>query len=386
MRDVYVAGVGLTEFGRQPQRGVRELAEEAVHKALLDARKSPKDLQGAWVGNVTSGLRSGQLSALGQMVMRGMGVGGIPVARVENACASGSTAVREAYLAVAHGELNVSLAIGAESLTPWSTTQMTEIMARASDAELEAPLGLTFPAVFGMIARRHADLYGTTSAELAAVAVKAHRNGALNPIAQFDSPIEIEDVLNARRVASPLGILDCCPISDGAAAVVLVAKEFATSGAPRMAASALSSGAFRDDSSLTDFQATRDAAQRCYAQAGIAAKDIDVAEVHDCFTIAEIIHCEDLGLCERGAGGSFAASGATAIGGDVAVNSSGGLKARGHPVGATGVAQVAELTIQLRGEAGERQVPQAEVGVAHTLGGFVHGDAAACAMHVLIRD
>lgn len=384
MRDVYVAGVGTTRFGRQPQRSPRELAEAATREALLDAGTPAREIEALWLANATSGLGSGQLAVLGQMVTRGLGVEGIPVVRVENACASGSTAMREAYLAVAHGDVDVAVAVGTESLTGWSTAAMTEIMARASDAELEAPLGLTFPGVFGMIARRHAELYGTTPAQLAAVAVKAHRNGALNPIAQFDAPIEIEDVLGARRVASPLGLLDCCPISDGGAAVVLSAQRPA--GAPRVAASALSSGRFRDDSTMTEFTATQLAARRCYELAGIEPADVDVAEVHDCFTIAEVIHGEDLGFCPRGEGGAFVESGATAIGGAVAVNPSGGLKARGHPVGATGVAQVVELATQLRGEAGERQVDGPEVALAHTLGGFVHGDAAACAVHVLVRD
>jgi acetyl-CoA acetyltransferase len=242
---------------------------------------------------------------------------------------------------------------------------------------------VTFPGVFGMIARRHMERYGTTPEQLAAVTVKNHRNGALNPIAQFDQPVTVDDVLAARRVATPLGLLDCCGISDGAAAVILVSEDLARATDPRIVASAQTSSAYEPFGDMTGFELTRRAAEQVYGQAGIGPQDIDLAEVHDCFTIAEILHTEDLGFCAKGEGGRYVEDGRSGLGGDVAVNPSGGLGARGHPVGATGCAQVAEAVLQLRGEAGERQVAGARTALTHTLGAFVHGAAATCAVHVL---
>jgi acetyl-CoA acetyltransferase len=235
-----------------------------------------------------------------------------------------------------------------------------------------------------MIARRHMEVHGTTPEQLAAVTVKNRANGARNPIAQFDQAVTVDDVLGARRIASPLGLLDCCAISDGAAAVIVVAEHLARPGDPRIAASAQTSSDFEPFGEMTGFALTRRAAEEAYAQAGISADDVDLAEVHDCFTIAEILHTEDLGFCEKGAGGPFVEEGQTARDGLVAVNPSGGLGARGHPVGATGCAQVAEAVLQLRGDAGERQVDGARVALTHTLGAFVHGAAANCALHVLV--
>ncbi|WP_205697121.1 beta-ketoacyl synthase N-terminal-like domain-containing protein [Conexibacter sp. SYSU D00693] len=382
-RTVAVRGVGMTAFGRQPGETDRSLAEEAVHLALRDADLDPAAVDAAWLGNVTGGQLGGQMCALGQLALRPFGLGGLPVTRVEAACASGSVAVRSAYLAVASGEADVALAFGAEHMTRAPTKNTIGVLAGASDLEAEARFGVTFPGVFGMIARRHMDVHGTTPAQLAAVTVKNRANGARNPVAQFDEPVTVEDVLAARRVATPLGLLDCCAISDGAAAVLVVAEHLARPGDPRIVASAQTSSAFEPFGEMTGFALTREAARQAYAQAGISADDVDLAEVHDCFSIAEVLHTEDLGFCGEGEGGPFVESGATAIGGTVAVNPSGGLGARGHPIGATGCAQVGEAVLQLRGDAGARQVDGARIALTHTLGAFVHGAAASCAVHVL---
>jgi acetyl-CoA C-acetyltransferase len=383
LRDVAVRGVGMTTFGRQPEETDRSLAERAVHAALLDADLPPSAIDAAWIGNVTGGELGGQMCALGQLALRPFGLGGLPVTRVENACASGSVAVRSAYLAVATGQADVALAFGAEHMTSAPTAQTIGVLAAASDLEAEARFGVTFPGVFAMIARRHMDEYGTTPEQLAAVTVKNHANGAHNPIAQFDSPVTVDDVLRARRVATPLGLLDCCGISDGAAAVLVVADHLARPGDPRILASAQTSSAYEPFGELTGFALTRKAAAEAYARAGVGAADVDLAEVHDCFSIAEILHTEDLGFCAKGDGGRFVEDGRSALDGDVAINPSGGLGARGHPVGATGCAQVGEAVLQLRGAAGARQVAGARIALTHTLGAFVHGAAASCAVHVL---
>lgn len=384
LRDVHVAGVGMTDFGRHPDRGLRELGEEAVQAALTDAALPPDTIEAAWCGNAIGGVLGGQLAAIGHVVLRSFGVAGIPITRVENACASGSTAFREAYLSVATGQADVALAVGVEHMTAWPTAQVIDAMAGASDAEVEAPLGLTFPGVFGMVARRHMADHGTTREQLAAVAVKNHRHGSLNERAQFGVPITVEDVLRAPAVATPLGRLDCCPVSDGAAAALLVSAEVAAEG-PRVAASALTSGG-SNGATLTSFAPTRAAAAQCFDQSGLGPADVDLAEVHDCFTVAEVVHYEDLGFCRTGEGGELAESGATALGGGIPVNTSGGLKAKGHPLGATGIAQVVEIVEQLRGDCGERQVDGAEVGLTHCIGGFLGGDGAACAVHVLTQN
>ncbi|WP_320669493.1 thiolase C-terminal domain-containing protein [Patulibacter defluvii] len=382
-RPVAVRGVGTTTFGRQPAESDRSLGEAAIHAALRDAALEADAIDAAWVGNVTGGRLGGQLSALGQLALRPFGIGAIPVTRVEAACASGSSAVREAYLAVESGQADVALALGVEQLSRAPTSEAMAAFAGASDMLVEAPFGVTFPGVFAMVARRHMERFGTTPEQLAAVAVKNRANGAHNPIAQFGVPVTVDDVLAARRIATPLGLLDCCPMSDGAAAVLLVAEHLARPGDPRVIASAQSSGIHEPFGEMTGFSATEAAARQVYAQAGIEPADVDLAEVHDCFSIAEIVHSEDLGFCAKGEGGPFAAEGASARDGEVAINPSGGLGSRGHPLGATGCAQVAEATLQLRGTAGARQVAGARIALTHTLGAFVHGVAATCVSHVL---
>ncbi len=306
---------------------------------------------------------------------------------MEGACASGGLAVRQGVLAIASGAAEVVLVAGVEKMTLAGTEETAGILASAGDFETEAPAGATFPALFALIARRHMHEHGTEKEDMAAVAVKNHAHGFLNPGAHIRKKITLEEAMDARPVADPLGLYDCAPISDGAAAIVLCAGGIAPELHPkpvRVLASAQASGApaLSDMRDITRFEATARAAEKAFGQAGLDPGDIDLAEVHDCFTIAEIIALEDIGFFRKGEGARGAREGGTALGGQMPVNASGGLKAKGHPVGATGVAQICEITAQLRGEAGDRQVPGAEVGLAHNLG----GSGASCAVHILSRD
>jgi acetyl-CoA C-acetyltransferase len=375
----------MTQFGKHTELGIREMGEEALWAALQDAGVAPKQIQVAYVGNAMARL-SGQEMVPGQMVLREVGINSIPITRVENACASASFAFREAWLAVASGLYDVALAMGIEKMSAATTAEVTQALAGASDTELEASLGITFPGVFAMVARRHMHQYGTTREQLALVSVKNHRNGALNPRSQYRKECTVEEVLASRPIAWPLNLLDCCPISDGCAAAVLVAKDLVSRYTTKpvwVAASGQASGAFEPMADITIFKPTVMAARSAYEMAGLGPEDIDLAEVHDCFDIAEIIHTEDLGFCAKGEGGGCAEAGETAIGGRIPINPSGGLLAKGHPVGATGLAQIVELVEQLRGQSGPRQVEGAKVGLAMCLGGFMHSDACSVAVHIL---
>ncbi len=385
MREVAVIGVGMTQFGKHTDKTIRELGEEAVWAALQDAGMSPKDVQVAYAGNAL-GRISGQEMISGQMVLREVGITGIPITRIEDACASASFAFRESWLAVASGLFDVAVAVGYEKMTGATTAEIMEALAGASDTEMEASLGITFPGVFAMVARRHMYQYGTTREQLAQVSVKNHDNGALNPRSQYQKRFTVEEVLASRPIASPLGLLDCCPISDGCAAAILVAKDLVPRYARKpiwIAASGQASGSFEPGSDITILKPTITASQSAYNQAGLGPEDIDLAEVHDCFTIAEVLHTEDLGFASKGEGGPFIQDGNTAIGGRIPINTSGGLLSKGHPVGATGLAQIVEVVEQLRGQSGQRQVEGAKVGLAMCLGGFMHSDAGVVAVHIL---
>jgi acetyl-CoA C-acetyltransferase len=308
------------------------------------------------------------------------------VTHVENACSSSACAFREAWIAVASGLYDFALAMGVEKMTSASTEKAIKALISSSDVELES--GITFPGVFAMIAQRHMLEFGTTREQLARVAVKAHKYGALNPHAHFQKETSIEEVLSSPMIAEPLRLFDCCPVSDGAAAAILAPKDAVpdrNDQAVHIAASVLKSGMYTDDRPLTRFESTIEAAKEAYEFAGIGPEDIDLAEVHDCFTIAEIVHIEDLGFCEKGEGGRYIERGDAEIDGRTPINISGGLKAKGHPVGATGIGQIAELVLQLRGQAGKRCIPGAKVGLSHCMGGFLHGDGASLAVHILKR-
>ncbi len=386
MREVVVLGAGMTKFGKFLETGIRELGRQAAWDALQDAGVSPRDIQAGYFGNAVLGVITGQTMCAGQLVFREVGITGIPILNIENACASGSTALREGWLGVAAGIYDLVLVVGAEKLYAQDTAKSTEALAGANDAEVEAAVGLTFPATWALRAYRYMASYGATRAQIAQVSVKNHRHGAWNPRAQYQRPVTVEEVLKSRPIAEPLTVLDCSPIGDGAAAAVLCAREVAarySAHGIRLAASVLTTGTYEPLRDITFNELEHRAAQEAYAAAGCGPEDVDLAEVHDCFTIAELLRIESLGLCPRGEGAAWTERGETTIGGRIAVNPSGGLLAKGHPVGATGVAQIAELVWQLRGEAGPRQVPGARVGLAHCSGGGIGGDTAACTVHIL---
>ncbi|HEU0169122.1 MAG TPA: thiolase domain-containing protein [Chloroflexota bacterium] len=385
MRDIVVVGAAETKFGRLPG-SFRDIAADAGRAALADAGVGPDQVQALYLGTFSPGTFVHQEHPA-PLVASLLGLQHVPSTRTEDACASGSTAFLQAVLGVASGMYDTVLVVGAEKMTATSTDEVTRILAEAADWESESLAGATFPSLFALMARRHMHQYGTTRAQLSAIAIKAHENACRNPYAQFHKRITAEDVASSVMVADPLTLYDCSPISDGAAALVVTTRERAA-GLPGKPVRLLGFGQASDSLSLfrredlTSLAAARHAAERAYAMAGIGPHDISFAEVHDCFTIAEIIATEDLGLFERGQGGPAAEAGETALCGPIPVNPSGGLKGKGHPVGATGVSQIVEAVFQLRRTAGERQVPSAKVGLTHNVG----GSGATCVVTILGRE
>ncbi|HIH70290.1 thiolase domain-containing protein [Methermicoccus shengliensis] len=387
MRDVAVIGVGCTRFGELWESSFRDLIVSAGVEALEDAGVAGEDIDAMFVGNMSGGQFIKQ-EHIGSLIAdySGLATLSIPSVRVEGACASGGLAMHEAVLAIASGYYDIVVAAGVEKMTDVGVDVATDALAAASDREWEGFVGATFPGLYAMIARLHMHEHGTTREQLAHVAVKNHANAMHNPNAQFRRKITLEDVLSSPMVADPLRVLDCSPISDGAAAVVLAAREVAdrlceTPVYVRASACATSSISLHNRRDITTLDATVVAAGRAFAQARLSPHDIDVAEVHDCFTIAEICAIEDIGFCKKGEGGPMTEEGQTQIDGSIPVNPSGGLKACGHPVGATGIKQVVEIVEQLRGEAGKRQVEGAEVGLTHNVG----GSGGTAVIHILSR-
>ena len=371
MRRVAVIGVGVTKFGKH-DRTSAELFAEAAREAVVDAGIEPQAIQALYYGNVTGGESERQLH-MGPLAASLIGLPTIPTTRFENACATSHAAFRHAVMEVGAGVSDVVLVGGAERILHVPTEHATEYFAYCSDASFEQPTGLTFPGVFALIARAHMEKYGTTETQMAHVAVKNHRHGLHNPKAQFRKEITLETVLQSAYVADPLKLFDCCPFTDGGAAVLVASEEVARKH-PRAvwvlgSAAASDSMFMHDKRDLSRVTATERAAAAAYRQAGRGPQDVNVVELHDCFTIAEIVATEGLGLFEPGMGGPAAEKGWTSLGGKIPVNVSGGLKAKGHPIGATGAAQIAEIVTQLRGEAGPRQVEGARTGLTHTLGG-----------------
>jgi len=373
MREVAVIGVGLTKFGELWNTSLRRIWADAALAAIADAGVDTIDH--ITIGCMSSGLFTGQ-EHLASMLADELGMPGVPAARVESACASGGLALRTGFAEVASGLAEVVLVTGVEKMTDVDGADATYALGTASDQEWEGFHGITFPGLYAMLAQVHMQKYGTTIEQLAAVAAKNHANGLLNPHAQYHLKVTVEDVLASTMVADPLHLFDCSPITDGAAALVLAPLEMAkerAGGGPviRITGSGMATDtialAGRDD--LTELKAVRLAGKRAYAMSGRQPSDIHVVEVHDCFTIAEIMATEALGFFEPGQGGPAVVNGLTSLGGKIPVNTSGGLKAKGHPVGATGVAQAAEIVAQLRGEAGQRQVEGATVGLAQNMGG-----------------
>ncbi len=371
MRDVAVIGVGMNHWGELWEKSLRNLWTEAALEAVEHAGVDRVDAM--TVGCMSSGLFVGQ-EHLGAMLADQLGMGPIPGTRVESACASGGLAFRQAYLAVASGVSDIVLATGVEKMTDVDGGAATYALSAAADQEYEGYHGITFPGLYAMMARAHMKAFGTTRRQLACVAAKNHDNGLLNPLAQYQMKVTPEGVMASVPVADPLGVLDCSPITDGAAAVVLVPVELAKKmGRPyiRVAASAQTTDtlALHDREELHSLAGTAKAAAMAYKEAGIGPKDLSFAEVHDCFTIAEIMVTEGLGLFEKGKGGPAAEAGVTALGGKIPINTSGGLKSKGHPVGATGIAQVREVFLQLTGQADKRQVKNPRWGLTQNMGG-----------------
>ncbi len=385
MREVAVIGVGLTEFGELWDKSFRQLIAEAGSKAIFDSGIGAREIDALYVGSMSAGRFIGQ-EHVGALVADQAGFSHmhIPAIRVESACASGGLAFRQGYLSVASGINDIVVVGGIEKMTDVTGNAASDILATSMDQEWETFFGATYAGIYAMIANRHMHEYGTTREQLAQVAVKNHANGALNPYAQFKRPIELKSVLNAPMVASPLGMFDCSPLSDGAAAVVLCSMDKVKKYTDKPV-KIIGSGQASDmlplhgRDSLCTFEATVYAAKAAYKQAGIQPKDVDVAEVHDCFTIAEILAVEDLGFVKKGDGGKAIENKITTLDGQIPVNTSGGLKAKGHPVGATGVAQIAEIVFQLRNGADKRQVKDARIGLAHNIG----GGGASCVVHIL---
>ncbi len=385
MRKVAIIGVGMTKFGEHWGKSLKELIVEAGIKALTDSNLSGKEIEAVYGGTMAAGRLVGQ-EHIGALLADAMGLNPLPSIRVEGACASGGIALREGYMAVASGKHDVVVVGGVEKMTDVSTGDATIALAGAGDIEWEYFSGATFPALYALLAKRHMKEFGTTEEQMASVAVKNHENGSRNPYAQYQNKLTIEQVLNSKPIAEPLKILDCSPISDGAAAVILapldVARKYVDTPIEIMASSQASDTlALHDRASLTELNATKVAAEKAYKEAKVTPKDINLVEVHDCFTIAEILAIEDLGLFPKGKGGIASLEGETALNSKITVNSSGGLKACGHPVGATGVKQAVEVTWQLRGEAKNRQVDNANIGMTHNVG----GSGATAVVHILKR-
>ncbi len=383
MRPVAVIGIGKTAFGTFPDRDLRSLAVEAISHALGDSNLAPAAVEAFYLGNFAGPSFVGQ-NHLAPYIGAAAGFEGIPCTRFEDACASSGSAFFHAWQSVAAGIYDVVVAAGVEKMTSQATPRVTEILAGAGDMAGEGRAGATFPALFAMIARRHMYQYGTTREQLAAVAVKNHANGAKNPQAHMRKVITLEQALAGKPVAEPLTVYDCSLISDGAAAVVIVPVYKAhryTSRFARVLSVAQTSDhvALDTKADITLFPAVRSAGQKAYEMAGIAPREIEVAELHDCFTIAEIVASEDLGFTAKGDGGPFAAAGCSAINGRLPINTSGGLKSKGHPVGATGVGQICDIVMQLRGDAGERQVARHRIGLTQNLG----GSGATCVVSIL---
>ncbi len=387
MRDVAIIGVGCTEFGELWDKSFKEIFVEAGVSAIEDANVQGGKIDALYVGNMSGGRFIDQ-EHLGALIADYAGLASlhVPSTRVEAACASGGLALRQGIIAVASGYHDIVIAGGAEKMTDVNVETTTDALTSAADREWEGMMGATFPGLYAMIARLHMHKYGTTPAQLAHVAVKNHHNATMNPKAQFQNEITIEAVLNSTMVADPLHIFDCSPITDGASAVVLAPADIArkyTDTPIYVKASAQASGtlSLHDRKDITTLDSTVAAANRAYKMAKLTPTDIDVAEVHDCFTIAEICAIEDLSFVKKGEGGKATEDGMTAIGGKIPVNPSGGLKACGHPVGATGVKQAVEIVLQLRGEAGKRQI-DSEIGLTHNVG----GSGGTAVVHILGRE
>ena len=379
MREVVVIGAGLVPFRKYPEKTVADIAWPAVKQAIEDSGLGKKDIEAAYCGTALGGMMAGQ------RILKTLGITGLPIVNIENACSSSSTAFREAYIADGAGVYDTVLVMGVEKLTKFGGGTLP-----LEKEDWEVSQGLVMSAVYAMRARRYMHEYGLTEDHLAQVAVKARRHGKLNPDAQFREETTIEAVKQSRPVADPLRLFHCCPSGDGAAAVVICSAEKArqvTSTPIRVAGSEINSGrymtGFRD---MTVPEITVRGAKQLYEESGIGPEDVDLAEVHDAFAIAELLYYEALGFCGRGEAARLLEDGETSVGGRIPVNPSGGLLSKGHPIGATGVAQIVEVVRQLRGQCGARQVEGAKTGLTHCTGGGISGfDHGICSIHLFSR-
>jgi len=405
---IFIVGVGMTPLGKMPDRSVKDLTRDAVTNALDNAGASVDEVGAAWFANTRQPMLEGQNTVRGQIALRPLGFDGIPIANIENACASGSTALLQAVAYLKAGMTDIALVVGAEKMffpdkrdamlaafrggTDIHDIAATEKTIRALAADVtpddveDTAERSFFMDVYAAFARQHMKTFGTTVQQLATVAAKNHRHSTMNPLSQYQTDMSVDEVLNDKPVCWPFTRSMCAPISDGAAAAVVCAESslgrFDRARAIEVRGLSLASGMRRDIGDYANHIGRR-AALQAYDQAGITGADVDVAEVHDATSFAEIQQIENLGLCASGQGGPFSESGATTLGGKVPVNPSGGLVSKGHPVGATGIAQIFELVTQLRGEAGERQVGGARVAVAENGGGFYDVEEAATTVTVL---
>ncbi len=379
MREVAIIGAGLVPFGKYPDKTLADIAWPAVKQAIQDSGIEKNEIEAAYCGTALGGMMAGQ------RILKKVGITGLPIINIENACSSSSTAFREAWISVAAGLYDAALVIGVEKLSKFGGGTLP-----LEKEDWEVAHGLVMPALYAMRARRYMHEFGLTEDQLAMVSVKARKHGGLNPDAQFRDPVTVEQVKQARPVADPLTLFHCCPSGDGAAAVVICSAEKArqhTANPVRVLGSEINSGkymtGFRD---MTSPEITVRGAKQLYEEAGIGPEDVDLAEVHDAFAIAELLYYEALGFCAQGDAAKLLEDGETSLGGRIPVNPSGGLLAKGHPIGATGVAQIVEIVRQLRGHCGDRQVEGAKIGLTHCTGGGISGfDHGVCSIHLFAR-
>jgi len=381
MREVAIIGVGSTVFGKSPERTLDELGREAAWAALKDGGVEPKDVQFGYCANLYGGM------VIGQAVLREVGITSIELTNIENACAGGATALRKAWWDIASGLYDIGIVIGVESMT---TSPIAGKLIPPAKGDIAGELGMNMVARFALCQRRYMDVFGISLEQIAKVSVKNHHNGCLNPYSQYKRELTIEEIINSRPICEPITLLQCCPATDGAAAAILISLDLAKKYTNRpvvIAASVLKSGDYSyrwQDITFSDM--TYKCAGEAYEMAGLGPEDVDVCELHDAFAVNELQHYVELGFCKRGEEVRLIEEGITAIDGKLPVNASGGLLSKGHPISASGVAQIAEIVWQLRGKAGKRQVANAKVGLAHVAGGEVAElESGAVAVHILKR-
>ncbi len=381
MRQVAVIGVGQSIFGKSPQRSAVDLGREAVLAAIKDAGVSPKDIQVAYASRLYDA------GTMAQAILKEVGISNLEMVNVENACAGGATAFRGVWKDIATGLYDIGIAIGVESMT---TSPIARKLIPPPKDDLDGQLGLTMPGIFAILARRQMHEYGATLEDFALISVKNHRHGCLNPFAQYRKEFTVEEILNSRMICDPITLLQCCPNTDGAAAAILcslkIAKRYTTKPIKVIGSALLSGDYTYSHKDITVSPLGSKTAKMAYEMAGVGPEDIDVVELHDAFANEEMLRYEELGLCKPGEGVRLVREKATWVGGRIPVNPSGGLLALGHPLSASGVRNIAEIVWHLRGQAGDRQTPNAKIGLAHMLGGSVAGlEAGACSVHILAR-